>query len=108
MQKKSLSLASDGAKVTNNIQQCVCGIKVNNMAAKDPITKEHVSPQTRNICWPLLFFIGQENKVMYDKHIKPLYSWWEQASQADKDGSSKKIKDLKPFEITSTSDMSAT
>ena len=45
---------------------------------------------------------------MYDNHIKPLYSWWEQAIQADENGSSKKFKNLKPFEITSTSDMSAT
>ena len=36
VRKISLSLASDCAKVTNSIQQVVTGVKVNDLAAKDP------------------------------------------------------------------------
>ena len=46
---------------------------------------------------------------MYKDHIKPLYSWWEKASEADEvTGKSKQFEDLMPIEITSTSDMIAT
>ena len=104
----ALSLASDGAKVTNNILQVVAGVKVNDIDARCPLTKNLVSPQTRNICWPMLFVMGQENTKMYDTHIKPLYAWWEEASEANKFGFSKKLPKIKPVKISSTNDMSAT
>ena len=73
--KISYSIATDGAKVTNNVQHCVAGIKVNDLSAKCPITGKRISPQTRNICWPLKFVMGSENQAMYEDHIKPLYRW---------------------------------
>ena len=108
LRKIGMSLASDGAKITNNILQVVAGVKVNDVAAKCQLTKNCVSPQRQNICWPLLFVMGQENTEMYDTHIEPLYSWFVKATKADESGNCKNIPDIKPLNITSTNDMSAT
>ena len=105
----NLSVATDGHKVTNNILQVIAGVKVNDIAATCPLTGQPVSPQTRNICWPLLIVMGQENEYMYRTYIKPLYSWWEEASEVDSEtGNSKKFNGIKPLKISSCSDMSAT
>ena len=47
-----LSISSDGEKMTNNILQVVAGVKVNDVAATCPLTKDRSSSQTQNICWP--------------------------------------------------------
>ena len=45
---------------------------------------------------------------MYDEHVQPTYSWWEEATKDDGNGRSKKFPDLRPIQMTSTGDMSAT
>ena len=52
--------------------------------------------------------MDQENTEMYDTHIKSLYSWFEKATKSDESGNCKNIPDIKPLNITSTNDMSAT
>ena len=92
----------------NNILQVVAGVKINNIAAKYPLTYNKVLPQTRNICWLLLFVMSQENTETYNTHIKPLYLWWEEALDANNLGFSKNIFGIKPLKISNTNDMSAT
>ena len=53
-----LSISSDGEKITNHILQVVSGVKVNDVVATCPLTKDRVSTQTQNIFWPLLFVMG--------------------------------------------------
>ena len=79
----SLSIASDGHKVTNNILQVIAGIKMNDISAICALTRKRVLPQTQNICWPLLMVMVQENEHMYKAYIKPLHAWWEVASETN-------------------------
>ena len=106
--KKFYSIATNRAKVTNNVQHFVAGLKCDDISAKFPLTGKQISPQTRNICRPLKFVMGSKNKAMHKNHINPLYRWWEEATEDDGNGQSKIFPDTKTIELSSTGDMSAT
>jgi hypothetical protein len=64
-----LGLASDGAQLTNTISHVAAGLKFNDMAMCDPITRSPLllhSPdslvQSRNLCFPLHIVIAKDNK----------------------------------------------
>jgi hypothetical protein len=75
-----LGLASDGAKLTNSISHVTAGLKFNDMALHDPITKEPLllhNPdslvQSRNLCFPIRMVIALDNKKTLDG-FRPLYN----------------------------------
>jgi hypothetical protein len=64
-----LGLASDGAQLTNTVSHVAAGLKFNDVAMRDPFTKQHMllhSPdslvQSRNLCFPLRIVIAKDSK----------------------------------------------
>jgi hypothetical protein len=64
-----LGLASDGAQLTNTISHVAAGLKFNDVAMRDPITKQPMllhNPdslvQSRNLCFPLRIVIAKDSK----------------------------------------------
>lgn len=56
------SITSDGAKITNNINQVVVGFKVSDIGAVHLLTSKLIKPQTRNVCWPTRIMMGKETR----------------------------------------------
>ena len=64
-----LGLASDGAQLTNAVSHVAAGLKFNDVAMRDPATKQPMllhSPdslvQSRNLCFPLRIVIAKDSK----------------------------------------------
>ena len=75
-----LGLTSDGAQLTNTISHVAAGLKFNDMALCDPITKVPLflyAPdslvQSRNLCFPLRIVIANDNKKTLEG-FRPLYN----------------------------------
>ena len=45
-----IALTTDGAKITNNLNHSIVGLKMIDRRCKDLITKKYCSPQSRNAC----------------------------------------------------------
>ena len=74
-----LALTSDGAQLTNTLSHVTAGLKFNDMAMCDPVTKSPLllhAPdslvQSRNLCFPLRIVIGKDSKRTLDG-FRPLY-----------------------------------
>ena len=68
-----LGLASDGAQLTNTISHVAAGLKFNDMAICDPITKcplllhePDSLVQSRNLCFPVRIVIAKDSKKTLD------------------------------------------
>ena len=75
-----LALTSDGAQLTNNLSHVAAGLKFNDMAMRDPLTKSPLllhAPdslvQSRNLCFPLRIVIARDNKATLNG-FRPLYN----------------------------------
>ena len=75
-----LALTSDGAQLTNTLSHVAAGLKFNDMAMRDPMTKSPLllhGPdslvQSRNLCFPLRIVIAKDNKATLDG-FRPLYN----------------------------------
>ena len=73
-------MTSDGAQLTNTLSHVAAGLKFNDMAMCDPITKLPLllhGPdslvQSRNLCFPLRIVIAKDNKATLDS-FRPLYN----------------------------------
>jgi hypothetical protein len=74
-----LGLSSDGAQLTHTISHVAAGLKFNDMAIRDPITKcplllhePDSLVQSRNLCFPLRIVIAKDSKKTLDG-FRPLY-----------------------------------
>ncbi|KAI2494593.1 hypothetical protein MHU86_19918 [Fragilaria crotonensis] len=75
-----LGLTSDGAQLTNTISHVAAGLKLNDMAMCNPVTKRPLllhEPdslvQSRNLCFPLRIVIAKDSKKTLDG-FRPLYN----------------------------------
>ena len=100
-----IALTTDDAKITNNLNYSIVGLKMIDRRCKDPITKKYCSPQSRNMCWPLKIIMEPENKEMYTRHIIPAFNWW---NKTNEEGENLHFRNYKPFQVTHLSDMLAT
>jgi hypothetical protein len=75
-----LALTSDGAQLTNTLSHVAAGLKFNDMAMCDPISRSPLllhAPdslvQSRNLCFPLRIVIAKDNKATLNG-FRPLYN----------------------------------
>ena len=69
------AIASDGAKITNNLHQVIAELKVVDVGAIDPMTDEFIKPQSRNVYWPTRVALGRKNELMHTNYINYVCTW---------------------------------
>ncbi|KAI2505590.1 hypothetical protein MHU86_8832 [Fragilaria crotonensis] len=99
-----LGLASDGAQLTNTISHVAAGLKFNDVAMRDPITKQPMllhSPdslvQSRNLCFPLRIVIAKDSKKTLEG-FRSLYKSFNAGEVAE-------ALECRPFKMSFPGDM---
>lgn len=99
-----LGLTSDGAQLTNSLSHVAAGLKFNDVAMRDPVTKQPMllhSPdslvQSRNLCFPLRIVIAKDSK----KTLEGFRSLYKSFS----DGDVAEALKCRPFRMSFPGDM---
>ena len=107
-----IALTLDGSSLTNNLLFVMAGIKMIDIAARDPRTgKYKLKPvndknfvqQSRTDCFPFKFCMGKETATMYQEEFREMFDIFNKAS---KDGQTI-FQDWKKLNFSSPADMAA-
>ena len=108
-----MALTLDGAQLTNNLSFVMAGLKLVDLAVRNPMTGEYeldptqrdcrYLPQSRKWCFPMKFCMGKETANMYQEEFKDLFQIFIDASADNQ----KVFPEWKPINFSNPADMAA-
>jgi hypothetical protein len=108
-----MSLTLDGSQLTNKLSFVMAGLKLVDLAVRNPITGEYkldpncegstYLPQSRKWCFPLKFCMGKETTAMYQDEFQDLFDIFVDASKPGQ----KVFSGWEPIHFSNPADMAA-
>ena len=108
-----MSLTLDGSQLTNKLSFVMAGLKLVDLAVRNPITGEYeldpncagstYLPQSRKWCFPLKFCMGKETTAMYQEEFQDLFDVFVDASKQGR----QVFPEWEPIHFSNPADMAA-